>query len=73
MESTAVKYDVLKEGLTSGFKKRCLYEVKASKAKGGERGAALTSEEKRDCYRDAADALKKRFERYKIENSQRRI
>ena len=59
MKSTAERYQSMEEGLISGFKKRCLQEAKSAK----EKGRALTEEERQECYRSAADAVKNRFER----------
>lgn len=52
--------DKLKEGIISGFKKRSINELKAAKANGGE---PLSIEDQRQCYKDTAEALKKRHER----------
>lgn len=49
----------LKDGLISGFKKRCMYETRATKVK----GHSLNDKEKDECYKDAADSIKERFER----------
>lgn len=53
------KYDLVTDNLLSGFKKKCIYELKAVKLK----GEPLTSDEKDECYRQAANALKQRYER----------
>ena len=55
-----VAMDKMKEGIISGFKKRSINELKATKANGGE---SLSIDEQRQCFKDAAEALKKRHER----------
>lgn len=51
-------------GLTTGFKKKCIYEVKAIKQLGQAR--ALTEEEVRECNRAAAESVKERFEKSQV-------
>jgi len=51
------EYTGIKEGVCGGFKKRCIYEIKATKA----RGQALNMEETNDAHKEAAEALKSRF------------
>ncbi len=53
------KYDLVTDSILSGFKKKCIYELKAVKLKGEQ----LSGEEKDECYRQAANALKQRYER----------
>ena len=55
--STAEQHKITKDGICSGFKKRCIAEIKATQA----RGQKLNAEETDDAHRDAADALKNRF------------
>jgi hypothetical protein len=52
-------FDTLQNGLVAGFKKRCVYEMRATKEKSGR----LSSEEMDTVSRDAADAIKKRYEK----------
>lgn len=56
---TKLSQEELIAGVVSGFKKRCINELKTCKTK----GRVLTKDEEEDCHREAADALKKRFER----------
>jgi hypothetical protein len=53
------KSDALQEKLTSGLKKRFFYETKALKAK----GSPLDEDEQKEALRQAAEAIKSRFER----------
>ncbi len=57
IEQNSEHFDKLKDGIISGFKKACIYEMKLTKTK----GADLTREENEQAHRDAADALKKRY------------
>ena len=57
IEGTEAHYKALSEGVCGGFKKRCIYEIKATQA----RGQALTKEETDDSHKEAAEALKSRF------------
>jgi hypothetical protein len=56
---TERKFDSMEEAMLSGYKKRCLYEVKLTK----EKRRALTKEDEEEAMRAAAEALKKRYER----------
>ena len=51
-------------GLTAGFKKKCLNEIKAIKKLGEAR--PLTEEEVRECNRSAAESVKDRFEKNQV-------
>ena len=59
MRGVTENYDTMQEKFASGLKKRFIYEKKAAKAK----GAALSDDERKECLREAADAIKSRFER----------
>ena len=51
-------------GLTAGFKKKCMNEIKAIKKLGEAR--PLTEEEVRECNRGAAESVKERFEKNQV-------
>lgn len=53
-------------GLTTGFKKKCLNEIKAIKKLGEAR--QLTEEELRECNRGAAESVKDRFEKNQVDS-----
>ena len=53
-------------GLTTGFKKKCLNEIKAIKKLGEAR--PLTEEELRECNRGAAESVKDRFEKNQVDS-----
>jgi hypothetical protein len=59
IKSVNSNFAELKDGLLSGFKKRCMYETRATKVK----RHSLNGAEKDVCYKDAADSIKERFER----------
>lgn len=59
LTQTVVDYDATKASLVSGFKRRCIYEIKACKDKGG----PLSPEEEMEAQRAAAEAIRKRHER----------
>lgn len=61
IQETQVHMEKVEEGLVNGLKKKCLFEMKALKAKGG--GTPLTDEEKRIADRLAGQELIKRYER----------
>ena len=61
IQNTNVEMDKLEEGLIGGLKKKCLFEMKALKAK--EELGHLTDEEKREADRLASQELIKRYER----------
>ena len=60
---TSKLMDSLTSTIVSGYKKKCLYEMKAAKAKGNGGGGPLSEEEKENAIRQAADALKQRYVR----------
>jgi hypothetical protein len=60
IEQTSKQMDSLTSTIISGYKKKCLYELKAAKAKGS---GPLSEEDKEDAIRQAADALKQRYVR----------
>jgi len=53
-------------GLTNGFKKKCLSELKAARKLGLTR--PMTEEEIRECNQSAAESVKKRFEKNQVLN-----
>jgi len=57
IERNEAEYKGIKDGVCGGFKKRCIYEIKATQA----RGQALNKEETDDAHKEAAEALKSRF------------
>eukprot|EP01038_Epipyxis_sp_PR26KG_P005244 gene5244-7289_t len=64
------KHDTMVEGMVSGFKKKCLAEVKIVKEKaknsssrGDEKSLLLSALDQDHANREAADGIKKRFER----------
>ena len=61
IQDTNVQMDKLEEGLIGGLKKKCLFEMKALKAK--EELGHLSDEEKRDANRLASKELINRYER----------
>ena len=56
--------DSMASGLTAGFKKKCMNEVKAIKKLGQAR--PLTEEEVHECNRTAAESIKDRFEKNQV-------
>ena len=59
MGETVTEFDATKASLVSGFKRRCIYEIKACK----EKGSPLSEDEQLQAQRDAAEAIRKRHER----------
>ena len=59
MARVVTDVDVTKASLISGFKRRCVFEIKACK----EKGLPLTEEEELASQRAAAEAIRKRHER----------
>jgi hypothetical protein len=57
IDDNTASFDKLKESIMGGFKKACIYEINATKAK----GAALSKEEEEEAHKEAAEALKKRY------------
>ena len=57
IEDVNSHYKDVKTGVCGGFRKRCIYEMKATQEKGKE----LDEKEQLDAHIEAADALKKRF------------
>ena len=55
---------ILVSGLTAGFKRKCMNEIKAIKNLGEAR--PLTDEEVRECNRAAAESVKDRFEKTQV-------
>mmetsp|Transcript_29107 Transcript_29107/g.40004 ORF Transcript_29107/g.40004 Transcript_29107/m.40004 type:complete len:1456 (+) Transcript_29107:23-4390(+) len=64
IEDTKLNFERTKEGLTNGFKKKCLSEIKAVRKLGLTR--PMTEEEIRECNRTAAESVKKRFEKNQL-------